>query len=89
MNFSPEVQEIRLPARRIIWTKILDSADAKWEGPGATLPDAIRDRWELTLPPRSLAVYQAGASIAPEQAEAEAVVAISGETTDADTAGNL
>ncbi len=89
MNFSPEVQEIRLPAQRIVWTKILDSADARWEGPGATLPDAIRDRWELTMPPRSLAVYQAGASIAPEQAEAEAVLAVSGEIPDADSAGDI
>jgi maltooligosyltrehalose trehalohydrolase len=89
MNFSSEVQTIRLPAQQIVWTKILDSADAKWEGPGATLPDAIRNRPELTMPARSLAVYQAGASIAAQQARAEAVVAIVGETSNAHSAGHL
>lgn len=86
-NFNPETQQIRLPTQRIVWTKVLDSAEARWEGPGAMLPDAIRDRWALTIPAKSLAVYQAGASIVTEQAEA--VVAVAGEIPDADSAGNL
>ncbi|MGE5295223.1 MAG: malto-oligosyltrehalose trehalohydrolase [Solirubrobacterales bacterium] len=76
MNFSSESQTIRLPAQRMAWTKILDSADPKWEGPGSALPDAIRNQRELTIPPRSLAVYQAGASVTEQQAREEAVVAL-------------
>ncbi len=89
MNFNTEAQTIRLPAQQIAWTKILDSADPKWEGLGATLPDAIRDRPELTMPPRSLAVYQAGAPIATQQARAEVVVTISGEASNADSISDL
>jgi maltooligosyltrehalose trehalohydrolase len=75
MNFSSETQTIRLPAQQIVWTKILDSADAAWQGPGATLPDTVRGRPDLTIPARSLAVYQAGAPIAAEQARAQAAAA--------------
>lgn len=89
MNFDTGAQTIRLPAQQIAWTKILDSADPRWEGPGATLPHAVRGRPELTIPPRSLAVYQAGAPIAAEQALAEAVVTISGEASNANSAGDL
>ena len=68
MNFDSEAQAVQPPVQQIAWVKILDSADAKWEGPGATLPETIRDRREVTMPARSLAVFQAGASIAQEQA---------------------
>lgn len=89
MNFNSEVQTIRLPAQQIVWTKILDSADAKWQGPGTTLPDTVRGRPELTMPPRSVAVYQAGASIAAQEIQAEAAVIIMGETSNASSAGDL
>ncbi len=89
MNFSSETQTIRSLIQQIAWTKILDSADTRWEGPGATLPETIRDRREVTMPARSLAVYQAGASIAVEQAEATAIAVVAGEMSDANPAGDL
>ena len=38
--------------------KILDSAETKWLGNGASLPEAIESTRELTVPPRSIAIYQ-------------------------------
>ena len=89
MNFNSEAQPVQPPVRQIGWVKVLDSADTRWEGPGATLPETIRDRREVTMPARSLAVYQAGASIGMEPAEAAAVVTVAGEISDADTIGDL
>ena len=89
MNFSPEAQTVRPPVQHSGWTKVLDSAEAQWDGPGATLPDTLRDRREVTIPARSLAVFQAGAPLALEDAEAQALAAIPGETSDADSTGNL
>ena len=40
------------------WQKILDSADPKWMGPGATLPEKPTPEQELTIPPQSFALYQ-------------------------------
>ncbi len=89
MNFSAQAQSVRPPVRRSGWTKVLDSADARWEGPGATLPETLRSRQEVTMPARSLAVYRAGASLTTEHAEAQAVVAAPGGISDADSTGDL
>ena len=40
------------------WQKILDSADSKWMGPGATLPEKTTSTQELTIPSQSFALYQ-------------------------------
>jgi maltooligosyltrehalose trehalohydrolase len=41
------------------WRKICDSADACWDGPGATLPTevSIGETGGLVVPPRSFVVY--------------------------------
>ncbi len=39
------------------WKKVLDSADAVWNGPGALLPEVLDPRRPVTLPARSFAVY--------------------------------
>jgi maltooligosyltrehalose trehalohydrolase len=90
MNFSSEVQTIRPPVQRSEWKKILDSADARWNGPGAALPEILRSRQEVTIPARSLAVFQSGAAIAAlERAEAAAALTTPGETPDADSHSDL
>ncbi len=48
--------EIHLPAGN--WKKILDSADPGYGGPGPTLPDGMAGEQSLTMPPRSIAVYE-------------------------------
>jgi len=90
MNFSAEIQHIRPPLQEITWTKVLDSADARWEGPGATLPDSLRERQDVALPPRSFALFQAGAAIAPEeQAEAQAVLTAAGGALNANPGSDI
>jgi maltooligosyltrehalose trehalohydrolase len=52
------------PARAILsetWTKVLDSADTKWKGPGTSIPavvDAHSEEWALA--PRSACVFRRG-----------------------------
>jgi len=41
------------------WKKILDSADPKWAGPGALLPEEIVSRQEFSMTGRSVAVFGA------------------------------
>ncbi len=89
MNFSDKAQQVSLAISRQTWTKVLDSADRRWDGLGATLPDTIRAQREVIMPRRSMAVFQADVSIAPqEQAAARAMVA-AGETIDAYPGGDV
>ncbi len=67
LNFSRDIQTILLPAPRRTWTKILDSAALQWNGPGASAPDSIRGAEAVSLPPRSIVVYQAGAPVATQE----------------------
>lgn len=54
MNFSDQPQELGgAPVGR--WRKLLDSADARWEGPGASLPETLSPG--ARIPPRSIALY--------------------------------
>lgn len=39
------------------FVKAIDSADDAWAGPGSLLPNKVRDKSELILQPRSVAVY--------------------------------
>jgi maltooligosyltrehalose trehalohydrolase len=91
LNFGRQTARFPLNPREGGWTKVMDSADIRWRGPGATLPDAIVERQEVAMPPRSIAVYRTGAR--PEswraQAIAEATRPRHVRTTDAYTAGNL
>ncbi|MFW6117110.1 MAG: malto-oligosyltrehalose trehalohydrolase [Thermoproteota archaeon] len=40
------------------WTKIIDSSQKKWRGPGSTFPQRIEERQKLTVPPYSFALYK-------------------------------
>lgn len=48
--------EINLPAGN--WKKILDSAGLDYGGPGPLMPDGMAGEQSLTVPPRSIAVYE-------------------------------
>ncbi len=55
--FAREQVDFPFPVPEGSWRKILDSADAEWNGPGATLPETISAPETLTMPPTSCAVY--------------------------------
>lgn len=40
------------------WKKVIDSAEPIWNGPGATLPQKIKEGEELTIQPLSVVLYQ-------------------------------
>ena len=77
MNFDTDPQEVSLPMSQRTWVKILDSADPKWDGPGAGSLTTVAGRPQATLPPRSIAVFQAGSAVvAQERAAAQATMAV-------------
>ncbi|WP_036484904.1 malto-oligosyltrehalose trehalohydrolase [Myxosarcina sp. GI1] len=58
LNFADEAVNFtdNIPTGK--WQKILDSADPKWMGNGASLPNAIESPEKLSIQPRSIAIYQ-------------------------------
>jgi maltooligosyltrehalose trehalohydrolase len=76
MNFAADLQEVPLPLSQRTWVKILDSADPKWDGPGASQLATAAGRQRVTMPPKSIVVFQAGSAIvAQAQRAARAAVA--------------
>jgi maltooligosyltrehalose trehalohydrolase len=63
-NFGNKVEKYILPSLHGCWNKIADSAEAKWAGPGSTVPVHIDQRSELKLelPPRSFCVFESASS---------------------------
>ncbi len=59
MNFGDHPAEVRFTLREGTWDCVLDSADARWGGPGATAPPELVARSEVrfTVAPLALAVY--------------------------------
>jgi len=90
MNFSDQAQQIALPAAQRVWTKILDSSHPRWDGPGAMRLEGAAGRQQVTMMPKSIGVFQAGAPIVMEQqAAAEAAVSAAGGVIDANPAGDV
>ena len=80
MNFAPEAREVLLPVSQRTWAKVLDSADSRWDGPGAMPVETIAGRRRVTMPPQSVAVFRAGSAlVAEEQRAAEAAVSVGQE----------
>jgi maltooligosyltrehalose trehalohydrolase len=76
MNFDTGAQEVFLPASQRTWVKLLDSAEPKWEGPGAMQTATVAQRRRVMMPPKSVAVFQAGSSVvAGERMAAQAALA--------------
>jgi maltooligosyltrehalose trehalohydrolase len=57
-NFSREENLFEFPAGAGTWHKLLDSAEARWRGPGDTLPKEVTDGMRVAMPPFSCALYQ-------------------------------
>lgn len=57
-NFSHDEQTIPVNFGEGNWKKILDSADARWEGNGSELPERTQGNVKLTLPGESFVLYQ-------------------------------
>lgn len=59
MNFSDRTLTFDAEPPNASWQKLLDSADIKWMGPGATMPDKLIPGELLTIPAKSFVLYQA------------------------------
>lgn len=59
-NFSDGAQTVALRVSAGDWAKVLDSADARWMGPGSTVSENPRPHGELEvrLPAKSFSVFQ-------------------------------
>jgi hypothetical protein len=67
-NFSAAAAAVQaaLPAGR--WTVVIDSADARWAGPGRAAPEPLESRAgtaALTLSPWSFVLLSAGEGVGP------------------------
>jgi maltooligosyltrehalose trehalohydrolase len=58
MNFDRKGATFRPPQPSVGWKKLLDSADEKWEGHGALLPELIERDQSLTVKGLSFALYE-------------------------------
>lgn len=59
MNFSDRAVILNDQIPSGSWQKILDTAEAKWHGSGATLPEKLPSDQPLTAPAKSFTLYQA------------------------------
>jgi maltooligosyltrehalose trehalohydrolase len=59
LNFNSEVVTAKIPFSEGKWKKILDSADEKWEGPGASTPEKILGKPQnITIKKYSISIYK-------------------------------
>ncbi len=58
-HFGEKTQQVELPLPAGRWTRILDSAEERWHGPGSAVPAAIQSRGNavLALAPRALVLF--------------------------------
>jgi maltooligosyltrehalose trehalohydrolase len=56
-NFNESESKATFPGKGDGWTKILDSSERVWNGPGSSLPDGIRQGTDFTINGRSCGVY--------------------------------
>jgi maltooligosyltrehalose trehalohydrolase len=87
MNFSQDAQQFLLRGPQEHWTKVLDSADSQWAGPGSILPHEVPIRQRIPMQRRSIAVF--GARLPGEAEAMQTAAAVIEETTDAHPGGDL
>jgi len=58
MSFNHEKASFRVD-HSAKWTKLLDTTDQRWGGPGASLPDQIESGEDVTIQPLSFALFEA------------------------------
>jgi hypothetical protein len=56
-NFSKKQSHYAFPCNGGLYTKILDSADTTWLGPGSALPEKTKFGDNHTICPLSMAVF--------------------------------
>lgn len=58
-HFGETPRTVLAPLESGVWTRRLDSADARWRGPGSSLPERLESSGDATLllAPHSVAVY--------------------------------
>ncbi|MEW6053966.1 MAG: malto-oligosyltrehalose trehalohydrolase [Nitrospirota bacterium] len=57
-NFNEEDRKFELYLPQGIWSKVLDSSDKKWKGPGTLLLDRLKGNKKVTLRGRSFMIYR-------------------------------
>ena len=59
LHFGAELAQVSLPLPQGSWSKLIDSAEERWLGPGSSAPAKINSAGEtsLVLAPKSLVVY--------------------------------
>ncbi|MGH9715517.1 MAG: malto-oligosyltrehalose trehalohydrolase [Candidatus Acidiferrales bacterium] len=59
-NFGNEPSSIRVPVPAADWQRLLDSADARWGGPGSGVPESFHSagQMQFNLPASSCAVFK-------------------------------
>jgi maltooligosyltrehalose trehalohydrolase len=57
MNFSKKAQQATLPSYRNNWRPILNSADAKWNGPAKSADASVKTS-TVTIEPESILIYK-------------------------------
>jgi len=58
MNFNDKEVNFQATSSGGIWQKILDSSDSKWMGSGSMMPEKLIREEEVTIPPKSFALYE-------------------------------
>lgn len=58
MNFSRQRQQLKLYSPRTTWAKILDSAEAKWLGPGSSVPASVLGKESVSVPSTSIVLFE-------------------------------
>lgn len=57
-NFSDQHQSVALKIPTGDWRKLLDSAEARWHGPGSSVPEVLNSSVELSLPANSFSLFE-------------------------------
>lgn len=73
LSYNSVPTALTVPVAPGKWRRVLDSSDARWQGPGSSLPvefDAS-DSVELTLPARSVVLYERATPIRGEKSGAK------------------
>ena len=59
LNFNNEVVTAKIPFSEGKWKKVLDSADEKWDGPGASTPEKVLGKKQnITIKKFSISIYE-------------------------------
>jgi hypothetical protein len=58
MNFGKTQADFRFDFGKKEWKKVIDSADARWMGPGTSMPVLIKQTEKFQIKPQSFVIYR-------------------------------